>query len=240
MERPDPKRVAAAHLTAQAGMSRTAGEVRFIKDKSNDSNQWAWQDQGEQGRTIYPDYAFDPRKAKALAKVLRSTTASLGHAMAAYEQFSKLKSGDVSPDGKLGGKGYIQKITEMRRAYMNVVEALSALTDTLYDEVRAPHWTAISRQETPQEQAEVKQIVQDALDIKEDPEAWAAQEEAEMDAEHDLPEGQDDEGDEDAAMADDEPVQKQQKMASRAKALAAQYLKDPTTAHRLTRCGEGA
>lgn len=166
-------------------MSRTAGEVRFIKDKSNDANQWAWQDGGEQQRTIYPDYSFDPRKAKILAKVLRSTTASLGHAMAAYEQFSKLKSGDISPDGKLGGKGYIQKIPEMRRAYMNVVEALSALTDTLYDEVRAPHWTAISRQETPKEQAEVQQIVQDALDIKEDPEAWAAEQEADMDEDHD-------------------------------------------------------
>lgn len=226
MERPDPKRIATAHLTAQAGMSRTAGEVRFIKDKSNDSNQWAWQDQGEQGRTIYPDYAFDPRKAKALAKVLRSTTASLGHAMAAYEQFSKLKSGDVSPDGKLGGKGYIQKITEMRRAYMNVVEALSALTDTLYDEVRAPHWTAISRQETPQEQAEVKQIVQDALDIKEDPEAWAQQEEAEMDADHDQAEGLDDDtADDDTVVADEaEPDQKQQKMASCVKALADRYM----------------
>lgn len=185
MSQPDHKRVASAFLSQQEGMSRTAGEVRFIKDKSGDSTQWAWQDQGEQGRTIYPDYSFDPRKAKVLAKVMRSTTAAMGHAMAAYEQFSKLKSGDISPDGKLGGKGYIQRIPEMRRAYMNVVEALSALADTLYDEVRAPHWTAVSRQETPQEQAEVEQIVQDALDIKEDPEGWAEQAESEMDEEHD-------------------------------------------------------
>lgn len=210
----DPKRIADAYLQ-QSGMARTAGEVRFIKDKSGDANQWAWQDQGEQGRTIYPDYAFDPRKAKVLAKVMRSTSAALGHSMAAYEMFSKLKSGDVSPDGKLGGKGYIQRIPEMRRAYMNVVEALSALADTLYDEVRAPHWTAISRQETPQEQNEVQQIVQDALDIKEDPEGWAAQEEAEMDAEHD----------DDGVTADEnEPAQKQTKMASRIKSLADRYM----------------
>ena len=186
MTSPDYKRVASAYLAKQAGMSRTAGEVRFIKDKSGDTNQWAWQDAGEQGRTIYPDYAFDPRKAKILARVLRATTASLGHAMSAYEQFSKLKSGEISPDGKLGGKGYIQKIPEMRRAYMNVVEALSALTDTLFDEVRAPHWTAIQRQKTPEERAEVEHIVQDALEISEDPEAWAEDEQAEMDAENDV------------------------------------------------------
>lgn len=219
----DPKRIADAYL--QQGMTRTAGEVRFIKDKSGDANQWAWQDSGEQGRTIYPDYSFDPRKAKILAKVLRSTSAALGHSMAAYEAFSKLKSGDISPDGKLGGKGYIQRIPEMRRAYMNVVEALSALSDTLYDEVRAPHWTAISRQETPQEQQEVQQIVQDALDIKEDPEGWAEQEAAEMDAEHDdvdeVDDG-DDDMDDDDVMADEAP--KQTKMASRIKSLADRYM----------------
>lgn len=209
MSQPDPKRIATEHLARV----KTAGEVRFIKDKSNDANQWAWQDGGEQQRTIYPDYSFDPRKAKVLAKVLRATTASLGHAMSAYEMFSKLKSGDISPDGKMGGKGYIQRIPEMRRAYMNVVEALSALTDTLYDEVRAPHWTAISRQETPQEQAEVENIVQDALDIKEDPEAWAQREEAEMDSENDT-----DDLDDDFKSADKKPRGKQasvQRLADR-------------------------
>jgi hypothetical protein len=167
-----------------ASQSKTAGEVRFIKDKSNDHTQWAWQDAGPQERKIAPDYAFTPRKVKQLAKVLRATTASMGHAMSAYNSFSKLKSADVSPDGSLGGKGYIQKIAEMRRAYMNVVEALSALSDTIYDEVNAPHWAAISRQENDEDREEVEQIVQDAENIKEDPEAWAKEEEEEMDEAH--------------------------------------------------------
>jgi hypothetical protein len=231
----DPKHLADLYLQRR-GQSRTAGEVRFIKDKSNDANQWAWQT-GEQDRTLYPDYAFDPRKAKVLAKVLRATTAALGHSLAGYEQFSKLKSGDISPDGKLGGKGYIQKIPEMRRAYMNVVEALSALSDTLYDEVRAPHWTAISRQKTPEEQAEVKKIVQDALEIREDPEGWADQEAAEMDRENAIAEqdnlyrdDDDDPDDLDEADPDeddsDDPndAPKQTKMASRVQSLAARYM----------------
>jgi hypothetical protein len=176
--KPDPKNI------ARRAMIRTAGEVRFIKDKSNDANQWAWNDSGPQERKITPDFAFDPRNTKPLAKVLRSTNAALGHAMSAYAIFTKIKSADVSPDGSLGGKGYIQKIAEMRRAYMNVVEAMSALSDTLYDEIRAPHWAAVSRQEDPEERAEVEQIVEDAIEIKQDPEGWAEDQEEEMDEEN--------------------------------------------------------
>lgn len=176
--KPDPSRI------ARRAMLRTAGEVRFIKDKSNDATGWAWNDTGPQERHLSPDFAFDPRNTKPLARVMRSTNAALGHSMSAYEVFAKIKSADVSPDGALGGKGYIQKIAEMRRAYMNVVEALSALSDTLYDEIRAPHWAAVSRQESPKEREEVEQIVEDALEIKQDPEAWAEDQEEEMDEEN--------------------------------------------------------
>ena len=183
---PDPARVARMALVRtvhKSGMARTAGEVRFIKDKSGDSNQWAWNDAGPQERKIYPDFAFDPRNTKPLARVLRATNAALGHAMSAYSTFAKIKSADVSPDGSLGGKGYIAKIAEMRRAYMNCVEALSALSDTLYDEIRAPHWAAVSRQEDPEEREEVEQIVGDALEINKDPEGWAEDQEESMDEE---------------------------------------------------------
>lgn len=176
--KPDPKNI------ARRAMIRTAGEVRFIKDKSGDASQWAWNDSGPQERRITPDFAFDPKNTKPLAKVLRSTNAALGHAMSAYAVFTKIKSADVSPDGSLGGKGYIQKIAEMRRAYMNVVEAMSALSDTLYDEIRAPHWAAVSRQEDPKERAEVEQIVEDAVEIKQDPEGWAEDQEEDMDEEN--------------------------------------------------------
>jgi hypothetical protein len=133
---------------------------------------------------MQPDYNYNPKRKKALAKVLRSTTASMGHAMSAYNSFTKIKSADVSPDGNLGGKGYIQKIMDMRKQYMNVVEALSALSDTIYDEINAPHWAAISRQESEEDKKEVAQIIQDAEEIKEDPEGWAEEQEEEMDEEH--------------------------------------------------------
>jgi hypothetical protein len=164
---------------------KVAGEVRFIKDNTGDESQWAYANHGPSEREIVKDYAFSPRNVKPLAKTLRSTTAALGHCMSGYTVFTKIKSSTVSPDGNLGGKGYIQKISDMRKQFMNCVEALSALSDTLYDEVRAPHWTAISRQEDPQDRKEVEEIIQDAEEIREDPEGWAKEEEAEMDREHD-------------------------------------------------------
>lgn len=175
------QRVAARYLGLDR-RSKTAGEVRFVKDKSGDPGAWAWNDTGPRERTIGPDYAFDPRNTKHLARVLRATTAAMGHSMSAYQIFAKLKSSEISPDGSLGGKGYIAKISDIRRAYTNIIEALSSISDTLYDEIRAPHWTAISRQEDPSERKEVQSIVEDALEIREDPEAWAEKQEEDMDS----------------------------------------------------------
>lgn len=162
---------------------RTAGEVRFVKDKS-DGNQWAFDDKGTVERHITPDFAFNPKNSKQLACALRSTSMALGHALSAYNAFTKIKSSDVSPDGALGGKGYVMKIRDMRQMFMNSVEALSALGDTLYDEVRAPHWAPVSRQEDPEDQREIEEIIEDAEEIREDPEAFAKGEEQEMDKEN--------------------------------------------------------
>jgi hypothetical protein len=96
----------------------------------------------------------------------------------------KIKFADISPDGNLGGRGYIQKVADIRRQLMNVSEALSAVTDTLYDEMRAPHWHPDSDDGGPRERMEVQQIMQDVEEVRGDPEGWAEQEEAEMDSDN--------------------------------------------------------
>jgi hypothetical protein len=108
---------------------------------------------------------------------------ALGHATSAYNRFVKIKSRNVSPDGSLGGKGYIAKIPEMRRQLMNCVEALSALTDTIYDELNAPHWNPSEDTLDPRDREEVREIVEDVEEIKDDPEGWAEEQEDEMDDE---------------------------------------------------------
>lgn len=169
-----PSELARKKLAAQ--MSKTAGEVRFIKDRGSDSKEWAWQ-MGPSERMIDPDYHFHSKNIKPLATTLRATVAALGHAMSAYSTFTKIKSATISPDGNLGGKGYIQKIGDMRRQYMNCVEALSALSDTLYDELNAAHWQGKT---DGREREEIKEIMGDVEDIKEDPEGWAKKEEEEI------------------------------------------------------------
>jgi hypothetical protein len=175
MTRPNPKRVLFAYR------QKTAGEVRFIKDRGSDDKEWGWGSPGPSERVIQEDFIFNPRYLKPLALTMRSALMALGHATSAHARFVKVKSRNVSPDGALGGKGYIQKIPDMRRQLMNTIEALSALTDTLHDELNAPHWNPAEDTLDARDRDEVKEIVDDAEEIREDPEGWAAEQEEEMD-----------------------------------------------------------
>ena len=93
----------------------------------------------------------------------------------------KVKSRKVSPDGSLGGKGYIQKIPDMRRGLMNCVESLSGFTDTLFDEVNGPHWHP--EQLPAPEKEELEEIVEDVQEIRADPEGFAEEQQEEDDEE---------------------------------------------------------
>jgi len=170
--------------TASSVRTKTAGEVRFIKDRGGDKNEWGWGSPGPTEREINKKFNFHPNKIKPLATTLRASLMALGHAMSAFQRFAKIKSATISPDGALGGKGYIQKVADMRRQYTNVIEALSALTDTLYDEINAAHWGPAEEAQDPREREQVQEIMEDVEEIRSDPEEFAAEEEAEMDAEN--------------------------------------------------------
>jgi hypothetical protein len=182
LSKPDPSKIARLYLAGK-GRTKTAGEVRFIKDRSHDKGEWAFDPPGASERDITDDFVFYPGARKPLAKALRAALMALGHAQSAATTFNKIKSRKVSPDGNLGGKGYVQKITDMRRQFMNCVEALSAISDTLYDEIEAPHWKA-GPEVGNREREEVEEIMDDAEEIKEDPEGWAEEQEDELDEEH--------------------------------------------------------
>ena len=171
----------ASRFLERTARVKTAGEVRFIKDRGSDDKQWGWGQPGPQNREISAEFKFDPKSLTPLAMTLRATLASMGHALSAYDSFTRIKSATVSPDGNLGGKGYIQKIPEMRRSFMNIVEALSSLSDTLYDEMKAPHWNPAISDQSPREREQVKTILTDVSEIRDDPEAWAEAEEQDMD-----------------------------------------------------------
>jgi hypothetical protein len=164
---------------ARQSHAKTAGEVIFKKDRGDDVGSWAYNDNAPSQREIPADFNYSPKNQKPLVKILRATLAALGHTLSGYNSFAKVKSARVSPDGSMGGRGYIQAIPDMRKQYMNCVEALSALSDTIYDEVHAPHWSVMSRQEEDETKEDVRALIQDAEMIRKDPQEWADQEMAE-------------------------------------------------------------
>lgn len=173
--------VVANSYTKKGSMTRTAGEVRFIKDRGGDKGEWGWGSPGPSERTIQTDFEFNPKNIKPLAVSLRSALIAMGHSLSAHATFNRIKSAQVSPDGSLGGKGYIQKISDMRRQLMNVCEALSAFTDTVYDEIKAPHWNPALEDQGKRERDEVKDIMNDVNEIRDDPEGFANEEESKLD-----------------------------------------------------------
>jgi hypothetical protein len=165
--------------------SKTAGEVRFIKDRGGDHNEWGWNPPTSSERSIDPDYKFDAKNLEPIARTLRSLLMALGHIQTARTTFTKVKSQSVSPDGNLGGKGYIMPVKDVRKQLSNSDEALSSIIDCLDDEMKAVHWhpDVDDSGGDPRARNEVKQIMDDVEEIKDDPEEWAEGEEAEMDSE---------------------------------------------------------
>lgn len=165
-----------------AGMKKTAGEVRFIKDKGTDG--WAWDvSRHSTDRNIPRGHEFNPKKLKILLRLLRSTAMALGHAMSAYTQLAKARSVDISPDGMIGGVGYVKKISGIRQEYNNIIEALSSLTDSYHDEISAPHWRKAIEGTDKETKQEVSDLIEDVEQIRYSPEGFARQQELEQDQE---------------------------------------------------------
>ena len=185
MDRPSPKRVALKYAASKGIRTKTAGEVRFIKDNTSGdlSGDWAYTPSGAAERQIGKDFIFNPRELKPLAKSLRSALMALGHATSCYNTFVKIKSRKISPDGNLGGMGYIMEISKIRKGLMNCIESLSSITDCMYDEILAPHWNPAEDEMTPRDREEVIELVDQIKEIQEDPEEFAEKEEDNLDEE---------------------------------------------------------
>ncbi len=170
----NPKSIVAKY--AANARSKTAGEVRFIKDRSDDAEGWAFAPPSASAREpAAADFKYDKESMKPLSICLEAVNGSQALALKAMAEFSQMPSRTVSGDGLLGGKGYIQSVQEMRKKLTNVAEALSAVSDTLRDEVSAPHWAALSRELSDDDAEDIQENIDDADDIADDPESWATE-----------------------------------------------------------------
>ena len=138
--------------------TRTAGLIEFKKDAGP-----VRRDLRAQG------FKWEPEALRNLAKILWATQRAHSYAIASLRLFSKMPSSQFSPDGLLGGRGYIQSIKEMRSELGQSVEILSSFTDTVHDEINAEHWASSSDEKT-------EEIVQDAKEVKSNPEQFVQEE----------------------------------------------------------------
>lgn len=136
-------------------------------------------------RNIPPDHDFDPRALKPMSKALFATSVGLGHALTAYRHLNRLKSTTVSPDGMLGGRGYVMAVADARRKLYEACESLSSIADTLYDEIQAPHWKPKLGMLDPNEAGDVARLIEEAQNILADPEDQADEEISEIEGEND-------------------------------------------------------
>jgi hypothetical protein len=144
----------AHEISKSAGTIRTAGKIEFIRD------------QGPLRRDIRADdFEWSPDALKNLAKILWAAQRAHSYSVSALRLFSKMPSSQFSPDGLLGGRGYIQSIKELRKSLSQASEVLSSFTDTLYDEVNASHWEDSETDDT-------KSLIEETEEVKENPEAF--------------------------------------------------------------------
>lgn len=107
------------------------------------------------GSSVRSVSGFQP-KAESLSKLVAVETKldiCLKFLSQAMSEFCAMKSIDISADGKLGGRGFVMEIPEIRDRMYQCVESISTIIDTLYDETRASHWDCFSEQ--PQEIPEI-------------------------------------------------------------------------------------
>lgn len=143
-----------ARKIAGKGTVRTAGKIEFIRDT------------GPVRRDIRADgYEWSPDSLRNLAKILWAAQRSHSYAVSALRLFSKMPSSSFSPDGLLGGRGYIQSVKDLRNLVTNATESLSSFTDTLFDEINGEHW---NQSATPDSQ----NLIENAEEVKDNPEEF--------------------------------------------------------------------
>ena len=156
------------------GSVRVAGEVppQFQDSSPEMDNEVG----GHLKRAIPSNFDYDPNALKPLAKVSFALGVALGHAMTAHREFTKLKSSTISPDGLIGGRGYVLSVKEVRKHLHDACEAISMVADTIHDEIHAPHWQPKLAELEKQDLESVERLVGEADKALDDPEAEVEEE----------------------------------------------------------------
>jgi hypothetical protein len=166
---------------AREGFARVAAKNSFKKPafgaEEGDENPFSKPSPGTPTKRQIPvDHQFDKKAVKPIVKTLWAMSVALGHALTAHRAFSRLKSSTFSPDGLLGGRGYVLPVKDVRANLFEACEQLSSLCDTLHDEINAPHWKPKIAELEKHDMDEVERLLGDAEDWIDNPDEEADEE----------------------------------------------------------------
>lgn len=108
-------------------------------------------------------FEYDTSKAKVLKKALHNINVSLGTLISAMKELSILRGSEITPDGKLGGRGFIMGFRDLKSKLNNAIGDLSDVTDTLADELTNPKWglSLSERKKVKQDNEEIEEEVEE-------------------------------------------------------------------------------
>jgi hypothetical protein len=85
----------------------------------------------------------------------------------------------------IGGRGYVMNVMDIRKKLHEACESLSTITDSLYDEINAPHWKPRLAELDDNDAEDVERFVEESKAILENPEADAEDEAKDIEEEND-------------------------------------------------------
>jgi len=129
---------------------RTAGEIKHIKDTSDT----------DVNRQYIKGFPLKEEGMNSVAATYKCLGTAFQNMVKANNIFAKIKSSQISPDGRMGGIGFVKGIKDIRAALSNTVNVVSELLDTFYDEINSPHW-----KKQTEEMESFQKTVEEADDI---------------------------------------------------------------------------
>jgi hypothetical protein len=87
------------------------------------------------GRAIPADFKHDIANRAPLEEVAESIKIAQEHFANSYGILASLDTPELSPDGKLGGAGFIRSIEDIKASLAQAILAASTLSDTVVDEL---------------------------------------------------------------------------------------------------------
>jgi hypothetical protein len=111
-------------------------------------------------REIPEDFKYNKKKLKHLKHILHNVNVALGTLVSAHNEFSKVKGPDISPDGLIGGLGYILPIKEVKETLNGCIRSLSDVSDSIADELTNPNWNA-------EDDSDVKKLIKEKEEVEE-------------------------------------------------------------------------